>query len=184
MKKIKNIFLVGMILFLITTLTADSFAQRPGRGRGRGDRAKHAKNMENLRMLKLLDVLELDEGQDMKFITAFAAFRKKTREIGEHFWNEVKLLSEILNQSVPSDEEIKAQILKIENMRIQREKFRTDFHKEVSNILTPVQLGKMVIFEHRFERELIESVRGFRERPAPPSPELDEVPEPDKIPGP
>lgn len=185
MKKVKGLFLISAVLLLIIMITANSYAQHPGRGGG-WNKDKHAKNLENLRMLKLLEVLELDEeqGQDMKFITTFASFRKKTRKIGENVQKDVERLAEILNQPAPAEEEIINRILKIEKMKIQRENTVIDFHKEVTNILTPVQMGRMVIFEHRFERELIESVRGFRDRHAPPLPEPDEVPEPGGIPEP
>ena len=177
MKKVRGLFLIGAVFLLITMLAADSYAQHPGRGRG-WNKDKHAKNLENLRMLKLLEVIELEEEQDTKFIAAFASFRKKTREIGENVQKEIELLAEILNQPLPPEEEIMTQILKIEKLKIQRENAIIDFHKKISNILTPVQMGRMVIFEHRFERELIESVRGFRERHAPSSPDPDFVPEP------
>jgi hypothetical protein len=182
-KYFKGLILFGVVFLLIVLLAAESFAQRPDRDWGR-QKGKHAKNLENLRMLKLLEVLELDEEQDIKFIAAFASFRKNNREIGENVQKEVELLAEILHQTTPSEEDIMTQILKIEKMRIERENAVVDFHKEVTNILTPVQMGRMVIFEHHFERELIESVRGFRERHAPPLPEPDEVPEPGDIPEP
>ncbi len=175
MKKTKDIFLVGMVFLLIIFPVSNSYAQHMGRGRDwHGD--QHAKNLENLRMLKLLETLELNDEQDTKFITAFTSFRKDIRQISEDIRSEVDSLAEIVKQPTPPENEIMTQILKIEKMKMQRDNIVVDFHKEISNILTPVQLGKLVIFEEHFDRELIESVRGFRNRIAPPSPESEEAP--------
>ncbi len=175
MKKAKDIFLIGTVLLLITFPVSDIYAQHMGRGGDRhGD--QHAKNLENLRMLKLLETLELNDDQDTKFIAAFTSFRKDIRQISDDIRSEVDSLAEILKQPAPGEDEIGNQISQIEKMKIQRENIIVDFHKEISNILTPVQLGKLVIFEEHFDRELIESVRGFRNRVAPPSPEPEEVP--------
>jgi len=175
MKKVKSIFITGAILLLMTVFVSESYAQPKGRGWGR-DGDSHAKNLENLRILKLLELLQLDEEQNTKFISAFVSFRKEAKEITAEIEIEVDSLIDILQQTEPPKENIISQISKIEDKKIQREKLVRDFHKEVASILTPVQLGKMVVFEEHFERELIESVRGFHNRNMPPMPDPDDVP--------
>jgi Spy/CpxP family protein refolding chaperone len=175
MKKVKYIFVVGAVFLLIAMPASKSYAQHMGHG-WRRDKDLHAKNLENLRLLKLLELLDLNEQQDTKFISVFVSFRKEVNEISENIEDEIDSLVDILHQPEPSEGKIMTQILKIEKMKIQRENIVVDFHKEISNVLTPVQLGKMVVFEEHFERELIESVRGFRNRVAPPMPDQNEVP--------
>lgn len=166
----KRVISVALLLFVILISVAN--AQRPGMRLGQ-HKGKHAKNIENLRMLKLLEILELDDGQSAEFITSFVSFRKITREIGDKIQMEVESLIGLLNEPKPSDEAIRANIIRIEELKIRRETAVKDFHKNVANILTIVQLGKMVIFEEHFERELIESMRGFRDRLHPPVPDME-----------
>jgi Spy/CpxP family protein refolding chaperone len=132
---------------------------------------KHARNLENLRMLKLMELLELDDEQSAKFIAEFVSFRRETREINEAIEKEVDTLSELLKAEKPADEQIEAGLVRIDELRLERENAMKKFHEKAANILTTVQLGKMVVFQERFERELIETVRGFREgRSMPPGP--------------
>jgi len=173
-KRVKFTIVIGA-LFLLMALPATKIdaQQHMGRGWGR-DKDQHAKNLENLRMLKMLEVLNLSDEQSNRFIAEFASFRKQVNEISEDIENEIDSLINILHQTEPSDNAIMDQISKIEATKIKRENVYKEFHKQVAKILTPVQLGKMVVFEEHFERELIESVRGFRDRVAPPMPNPDE----------
>jgi Spy/CpxP family protein refolding chaperone len=174
-KKVKSVFVIGALFLLIALPSTKSYAQQH-MGRGwRHDKDQHAKNLENLRMLKLLEVLDLSDEQSNQFISEFVSFRKQVSEISEDVENEIDSLIDLLHQTEPSDKAIMDQITKIEATKIKRENVYKEFHKQVAKILTPVQLGKMVVFEEHFERELIESVRGFRDRVAPPMPNPDEA---------
>lgn len=153
-------------LILLSGLFSDANAQRPGMGPGR-HWDKRAQNIENLRMLKLLELLDLNEDQSLQFIGMFVSFRKETRQINEKLQLEIESLADLLNLENPPEEEIKERISKIDELRVRREAAIKEFHDNISEMLTVVQMGKMVIFEERFERELIETVRCFRERHAP-----------------
>jgi len=141
-----------------------------GMGHGRGmDMDQHMKNLENLRMLKLLELLELNDEQNDKFIARFAKLRSDMRKIAQQIENKTDTLADLIKSDNFSDREIMARIDELDNIRLQMGNLFKDFHKDAANILTAVQMGKMVVFESRFERELIQSVRGFRERMAPDS---------------
>ena len=62
------------------------------------------------------------------------------------------------------------QIDKIKILRENMIQSLNKFHKKIEEILTVVQMGKMIIFEERFERELLKTVRGFRDKHAPMTP--------------
>ncbi|MBN2227368.1 MAG: periplasmic heavy metal sensor [candidate division Zixibacteria bacterium] len=120
------------------------------------------KDLENLRLLKLLDVLDLTEEQSPAFIAAFSQFRKDGNELREAVDAEVDTLTEMLKAEPPDEIKIGERVRSIDRLRVRREQSVEAFHKEAAEILTPVQLGRMVAFELRFDRELIERIRGFR----------------------
>ncbi len=117
------------------------------------------KDLENLRLLKLLDVLDLTEEQSPAFIAAFSQFRKEGNTLRETVEAEV---SELLKAEPPDETKVGERVKRIDKLRVQREQSVVNFHTKAAEILTPVQLGRMVAFELRFDRELIERIRGFR----------------------
>ena len=121
-------------------------------------------------MLKLLELLDLTDEQSPHFIERFVSFRKNFKIVNKNIQIEIEKLAELL-KSKAAEVPIKEAIDKVNNLKDQREKAIDKFHDEVTSILTIQQMGRMVIFEERFERELIESVRGFHDRPAPPFPD-------------
>lgn len=158
---------IGGVL-MVMLASSSVFAQGRGMGMRDGGWGKHADNLENLRMLKLLEVLDLNEQQNTEFIALFASFRKENREIREKIDVEVEALIELLKEDKPSEDAVKEKVEKIESLK--KEIFRSieNFGEKSKQILTVVQQGKMIVFQERFERELIKSVRGFRKDMPPP----------------
>jgi len=164
------------LLVILLAISGTAFAQ----GHGFGDRhggmhgrmwgEEHMKNLENLRLLKLLETLELNDDQSDEFIAEFASFRQKMKDLTTQINAQVDTLAEQLNQAEPDDKAILARVNEIENLRQQRPVLMSQLHDSVREFLTPVQIGKLVVFEERFERELLEKVRGFR-RGMPSSPD-------------
>jgi Spy/CpxP family protein refolding chaperone len=168
----RSIYRASVLIFAVLFFGLGSAVMAQGLGKGMGMRwSKHAKNLENLRMLKLMELLDLNDEQSAKFIAEFVSFRKETREINEEIEQEVEALSELLKAENPADDEIAAGLARIDDLRLKRENAMKEFHKKAADILTTVQLGKMVVFQERFERELIETMRNLRERHSmPPGP--------------
>ena len=164
-------FLTITILLSILILIVGSSVYAQGRmGRGFGDSGKRGmqkKNLENLRLLKLLEVLDLDDDQNDLFISSFSKFRKNSKVVREEVESEVTILAEYLKQENKSDDVILKKVDMIISKKEEFEKERKRFFERVKDILTPEQLGKMMVFQERFERELLEQVRGFR-APRPP----------------
>jgi len=159
--------MIGLFILILGSMSA--WAQDPMPMPGCGmERMRQDKNLENLRMLKLLELLELDDKQSPEFIGVFAAFRKEGKEINQEIQSRIDSLAELLKSGNPSEDEIRARMAKIDDLKSERELKLKEFHNNVSKILTAVQMGRMVVFEERFEGELIGCVRGFREKPAPP----------------
>lgn len=134
---------------------------QPGRGPMDGAQRKH---IEQLRLLKLLEVLDLNEDQEPKFLVAFKGMRKTMRELDERKGAVVEKLSTELKGAKPDDRRINGlvdSVLEIE--RTKRQAMQT-FVETSRGILTPVQVGRLLVFTERFEYELLERVREFRER--------------------
>ncbi|MEW5923398.1 MAG: hypothetical protein AB1746_05370 [Candidatus Zixiibacteriota bacterium] len=159
--------IIGSAL-MVMLMSPSVFAQGHGMGMHDGGWGKHAENLENLRMLKLLEVLDLNEQQNAEFIAIFASFRKENREIREKIDVEVEALIDLLKKDNPSEDAVREKVEKIETLK--KEIFRSfdSFAEKSKKILNVIQQGKMIVFQERFERELIESVRGFRKDFPPP----------------
>ncbi len=163
----KNTIIITAILVWFFLGTAPAvFAQRHGSGMGRG-MGMHEKNLENLRLLKLLEILDLDDVQNDRFIAAFSLFRNKNRDLNQELEKETDILADLIKSENPGENEIMQQVEKIRELKRQRMAIYDEFHAKVSEILTAVQMGKMTVFEERFERELLESIRGLRGRRVP-----------------
>jgi Spy/CpxP family protein refolding chaperone len=159
------IFIVSLVC--LGGIGTIAHAQGQGMHWGR-DKEQRARNLENLRMLKLLELLDLDSGQNEKFISMFADFRKRDREITDNIRVEIDSLADLLRSENPREEAIRDRIDRIEALRRQQDQNSRAFHEDVMKVLTLEQAGKMIVFEERFERELLETVRGFREKYPPP----------------
>ncbi|MFH2036235.1 MAG: hypothetical protein ABIJ45_07530 [Candidatus Zixiibacteriota bacterium] len=155
-------YLIGILV--ITLLSSAVYAQHQmGRGFGKQMRMQE-KNLDNLRLIKLLDLLELSDGQNDKFIAAYSSHRIESRQIREEIETEVQTLTNLIQAENPNDALIQKQIDKVEGLMEQMLNSVRKLHNKMKEILTVVQMGKMIVFENRFERELLETVRGFREK--------------------
>jgi Spy/CpxP family protein refolding chaperone len=164
---------ITAILLALLAMNVNALAQRHGRGM-----EQHEKNLENLRMLKLLEILELDDEQNDRFIGIFSSFRKETREIKGDIDREIDALSELLKDNNTTEKQLQEKIEIIEKLQAERCHAAEKFFKRAAEILTTEQLAKMVIFKERFEKRILETIRGFRGRfgPSPDSPFSPSVP--------
>jgi hypothetical protein len=150
-------------------------AQHPGQGRGSGRMPgkhrweMHEKNLENLRLLKLLEILELDDDQNLQFIARFSSFRQEAKEINENIHKEIEQLIGFLHDEHPDENQIMQSVERVSDLRIRRAEASRQFHDDVKSILNTMQLGKMTVFEERFERELMDALGRFRDPAAPQS---------------
>jgi len=155
------IFLAILLSFGISYTVS---AQGPPWGGGTGDPEQHSRNLDNLRLIKMLEFLDLTEEQNTKFISVFVAFRKNDRQISEEIPKKIDQLADLLKQEKPAESEIREMIAGIDSLRDKKLQIIKNFHTDIAAFLTPIQLGKSMVFEDRFERELISNVRGFRMR--------------------
>ncbi|MFQ6007720.1 MAG: hypothetical protein ACE5K8_02095, partial [Candidatus Zixiibacteriota bacterium] len=125
---------------------------------------KERKYLEQFRLLKLLELLDLKEEQEVDFIIAFRRMRRERRDLHEKRGELVSSLAEGLREQNISDDEIRLHVQQISELAKQEGHIMEQFLTDAQKILTPQQLGKLIIFQERFEFELLEGVRAFRER--------------------
>jgi hypothetical protein len=125
---------------------------------------KQRRYLEQLRMLKLLEMLDLKEDQEVEFITNFRAMRQNLEDLeAEHH----SILDEVSRHIDAGDvddrlvERTSEQLVQIAQRKIE---VVSSFFNEAKKTLTPEQMAKLMIFQERFDRELLERVRAFRER--------------------
>ncbi len=144
---------------------ADGSPQGPGPGRMNGGKMgwSEGRHVEQLRTLKLLELLDLGEDQEVEFITRFSKFRKSLRAINEEKESHITKLAEGLHDGQLTDSQINDLIDSIrevgDRLRVESGRFIDDCR----GMLTAPQLGKLVVFEMKFERELLGRIRAFRE---------------------
>ncbi len=157
------------IEIMIEQCSAGMFAQidedpGPPCGPGQpGHMKRQRKHIEQLRMLKMLELLDLDKSQEISFLTGYNDLRNRIDSIEDERMTLLKELSERLRAENGSDEAIRKLVSQIIEKRQQRNKAEAEYIENVSGLLTARQLGKLVMFNERFERELLERVRAFRE---------------------
>lgn len=131
------------------------------KGPGGGEMRKH---LEQLRMLKMLEFLDLAEDQEIAFLTRFKSLRADEDQIEAERKVYVERLSELVTSEDPNDGAIRAAVDSVRIKMKQRIALFEAFVDDVGELLTPAQLGKLVIFHDRFEYELLERVRSFQDR--------------------
>lgn len=120
-----------------------------------------AASFDNLRLIKLLEAVDLDEDQSTRFIPIFHSFRKSQKQLREDrrvLIDQLAELSSAKDKSAEIDQAIKS--LKENSDSI--ESARDKFHQGCRQILASDQLARMLVFQERFEREILKSLREFR----------------------
>jgi len=130
----------------------------------KGPQFKYGKYIEQFRLLKLLELLDLQESQELEFIAAFHKMRRERRLLHEKRITLVAELADGLRGRTISDHEIDRYVREISELNKQERRVVVDFLVVARRILTPQQLGQLIVFQERFEFELLGAVRAFRER--------------------
>jgi len=166
------------------TAEALLFAQGPaGEGmmrRGGGprmpmERMEQRKHLEQLRILKMLELLDLSKEQEVPFLTAFNSMREDLRGFEEQANQLIDTLAAALQSGNSEESRLKSLIGQIKDIDRRKYERLMAFVDQAEKMLTVEQFGKLVIFQKRFEAELLEQVgrfrRGMNEPAGPGNPE-------------
>jgi len=142
----------------------DNELSEPGRGAFDGKVQQRRKHLEQLRILKMLELLELNQEQELPFLTAFQETRNRMKEIHREKRELFEKLTPELHVEKPDEEKILSLIDQIKDIEERIFLVRREFIKTTGPLLTPNQLGRLIVFQERFDAELLEQVRHFRGR--------------------
>ncbi len=126
-----------------------------------GDRPSD--RIENLRKVRLVEVLELKEDQSVRFLARMNDHDKARRDLMKERGDALDRLERLIRNKADDGEFTKgfAEVAAIDD-KLTTE--RRSFFAGLSDILTPTQRAKMLIFERRFEKELREAMREAQRR--------------------
>lgn len=148
-----------------------------GRGKGGPPRGpefeKKMKAIEQYRMLKLLETLDLKDEQADQFLQMFREHREKMKEFRDKNFAIADTLSQLL-QTENNDAEIDRLVTKMQkNKHDETEMFNT-FFAETKSLLNSYQMGRLILFMERFDRQMIKDF--IEKRGDMPAPEEDTAP--------
>ncbi len=123
---------------------------------------------ERFRMNKMLEMLQLDEQHRQTMRKLFREHRQAMQEIEKESRRALEDLTDQLHDRRADDKAIDKTLAKLDSLDIQRDRLRVEFKKEADKSLTIVQRAKLRVFMQRFERQMVEKVRGMREHMAGP----------------
>ena len=149
--------LAALVLFPLL-----AHAQGTGQGEPQGT-DRPSERIENLRKVRLVEILELKEDQSVRFLARMNEHDAARRNLMKDRGDALDRLERLIRNKAEDGEYAKAfaDVAAVDD-RIAAE--RKSFFSGLSDILTPTQRAKMLIFERRFERELREAMREAQRR--------------------
>jgi hypothetical protein len=138
------------------------FAQPGQQGETQGTDRPYER-IESLRKVRLVEILELKEDQSVRFLARMNEHDNARRAMMKERGEALDRLERLIRNKAEDAEYEKAfaDVAAVDD-RLTTE--RRSFFGGLSDILTPTQRAKMLIFERRFERELREAMREAQRR--------------------
>jgi hypothetical protein len=130
-----------------------------------GDPMRQRKHLEELRMLKMLELLNLSSEQEIPFLTTFNQMRIEQRNLDEKSDVLLDSMATELALTKPNEARLKDLITRVKTLEKQRFQQINTFIDRVDSLLTTEQEAKLLIFQKRFEMELLEQIGRFRRGP-------------------
>jgi hypothetical protein len=143
-----SLMVLAGLLILPSGLSAQPF---------RGPGPRHPERIEQLRKVRLIEVLDLSEEQSVRF---FARMRDHEKE-RDNLFEEKMILLDRLDALVRSGDEpaMSAMFPDLSTLSAREVQLENSFFKGLSDILSPVQQAKFVLFERQFQKELRDALR-------------------------
>jgi len=122
------------------------------------------KHLEQFRLLKLLELLDLGEDKEIAFLTAFKGMRKDLGEVQEQRKQLIEELVGSLKEEKVDREQVDRAVKNLLNLDQEKNKIMENFLQKAREFLDPEQMGKFIVFQERFEFELLEKMKNFQGR--------------------
>jgi len=141
----KNIFFVFLIFLIVTPAIAQEHR----------DRRMMDNKIEQLEKVKLIEALNLTEEQSIRFFARRNEHRKDIEKLEIRSEEIVRDLENLVEDSNDRNvAEQKRLLNEFLDIRIQIENKRKQFILSLSDILSPEQVSKLVVFEKKFRDEI------------------------------
>jgi Spy/CpxP family protein refolding chaperone len=127
-------------------------------------RERVEKRVQTMRMWKMTEELNLSEEQSTKFLPLLNEMDRKMEVIRHSRQEALGKLGDLSWDTKAKSEEINKLLDNLEDLEAQQMALRKQFRKDVSGILMPDQIGRMVLFNLRFPEMMRESIRDFEGR--------------------
>ncbi|MBI5731356.1 MAG: hypothetical protein HY963_09480 [Ignavibacteriales bacterium] len=150
----KKIFLL-FILFSI--LLSTSYSQERMR---QGNDQRPLQRIEQWERIKLIDVLNLNEETAIRFFARRNENQKKMKEILDQRDDAIRDLENEIRNGNQNDALYKEKVNALLSLENNIGKERENFLRSLSDLLSPLQIAKMVVFESRFRKEVRETLMG------------------------
>lgn len=153
----KKNYLIILIIFSAITLSgqmkdSDRKGERP------------FEKIEQLEKAKLIEVLDLNEELAVKFFARRNEHQKSMREMMNNRENLLRDLEKNIKEKGQKESYYIDQVNKILEIEKQMSFNKQEFIKSLADILNPLQIAKLTVFEFKFRREIAQSLMG-RKRP-------------------
>ena len=150
-------------IFLCTLLFPSLVTAQPGRPGDRPGDVRPYERIEQLKKVRLIEILDLREEQSVRFFARKNEHDAVRRDLFKERGDALDRVERLIRNKAEDKEFEKA----FEDVIVVDDKFVAEqkrFFAGLSDLLTPLQRGKMLIFERRFEKELREAMREAQRR--------------------
>jgi len=129
-----------------------------------GQDLKPRKNMKVMMKWKLTEYLDLNEEQAEKFFPKMNSYEKKRKDIN----SKIKLLKENIENQVNMNSSNKrknrASIEELQKLEKSLIDAKSEYFLSIQNVLEPVQITKLLIFDKKFKKVLKEELKNKNNR--------------------
>lgn len=148
-----------IILSILAALSMEVVAQPPGPPGGR----RGMERIEQLRKVRLVEILDLKEDQSVRFFARLNDHENAKRAL---LTEKTEVLDRIdrLVRNEADAKEFEKLFLEVEAIDTKLSELQKKFFAGLSDLLTPQQRGKFLLFERQFERELREAMKDVQRR--------------------
>ena len=150
----KKMFLPVIIIFI---LFSSGYSQQRMR---QGQDQRPLQRIEQWERLKLIDALSLNEETAIRFFARRHENQKKMKEILDQRDNAIRELEDDIRSENQNDATFKDKLNALLSLENNISKERENFLRSLSDLLSPMQIAKLVVFESRFRKEVRESLMG------------------------
>ncbi|MDR3666034.1 MAG: hypothetical protein P4L35_04230 [Ignavibacteriaceae bacterium] len=147
----KLIFVIVLSFTIVSIVLSQDMQPEGGSHRRRAP----MKKIEELEKIKLLDILNLDEATSAKLFTRRNQDRTKIWDIEDRINDDLQNIENEVKKGKDADlSKIQKMNEEYLNLTMEVEKEKQNYLRSLSDILTPQQIGKYIVFERKFREEI------------------------------